>query len=41
MSTGFTVLQRIAAPLKEDPAYTPANYKKVAESSQAMRGCVP
>lgn len=23
--------------LKEDPAYTPANYKKVAESSQAMR----
>lgn len=30
MSMVFTALKRIAASLKEDPAYTPVKHKKVA-----------
>ena len=36
MSLDFTVLKRIAASLKEDPAYTPVNHKKVARIMKAM-----
>ena len=32
----FTPLQRIAASLKEDPAYTPVNHKKVARIMKTM-----
>ena len=36
MSMVFTPLQRIAASLKEDPAYPPVNHKKVARIMKAM-----
>ena len=36
MSMVFMVLKRIAASLKEDPAYTPVNHKKVARIMKAM-----
>ena len=36
MSMVFTPLQRIAASLKEDPAYTPVNHKKVARIMKTM-----
>lgn len=36
MSMVFMVLKRIAAILKEDPAYTPVNHNKVARIMKAM-----